>query len=130
MPAPLAANPALAFIWRSPSNSRIPAPCRTTARKSLIQLGSIVIVQSRRSFRRAEGFEVEEGSESGLGDISLLGRFVVYAKPEHEYSVFLSLLAGLEFPTGDSDRLLEEANETEVPGAPPSGVHGNDLALG
>jgi len=83
-----------------------------------------------RSFRRAEGFEIEEGTESGLGDMSLLGRFVVYTKPEHEYSIFLSVFAGVEFPTGDSDRLQEEVGEEEIPGAPPSGVHGNDLALG
>lgn len=84
-----------------------------------------------RSFQRAEGLEIEEDTESGIGDISLLGRWVIYAKPEHEYSVFLSLLAGLEFPTGDSGPLREEAEEeVEVPGAPPAGVHGNDLALG
>ena len=84
-----------------------------------------------RSFRRAEGFEIEEDTESGIGDISLLGRWVAYAKTEDAYSVFLSVLAGVEFPTGDSARLREEAEEeVEVPGAPPSGVHGNDLALG
>jgi hypothetical protein len=83
-----------------------------------------------RDFKRVEGFEVERDTESGLGDMSLLGRYVLYAKPEHEYSVFLSLLAGVEFPTGDPDRLEEEANEVEVPGAPESGVHGDSLALG
>jgi hypothetical protein len=83
-----------------------------------------------RSFRRAEGFEIEEGSESGLGDISLLGRFFPFAKAEHDYSLSFSLLAGVEFPTGDSGRLREELDEAEVPGAPPGGVHGNDLALG
>jgi hypothetical protein len=83
-----------------------------------------------RSFKRAEGFEIERGTESGLGDLSLVGRFVAYTKTEHEYSFFLGFLAGLEFPTGDSGRLREEVDEPEVPGAPPSGVHGNDLALG
>ena len=83
-----------------------------------------------RSFKRAEGFEVERGTESGLGDLSLTGRWLVLHKPEHEYSYSLSLLGGVELPTGDSDRLREEVNEVETPGAPPSGVHGNDLALG
>ena len=55
---------------------------------------------------------------------------MVYAKPEHDYSIFLSVLGGVEFPTGDSDRLREEVEEEEVPGALPAGVHGNDLALG
>jgi outer membrane putative beta-barrel porin/alpha-amylase len=91
---------------------------------------SVNIPYIHRSFRRAEGFEIETGTESGLGDMSLLGRFVAYSKPEHDYSIFVSLLAGVEFPTGDSDRLQEEVEEEEVPGAPPSGVHGNDLALG
>ena len=83
-----------------------------------------------RTFRRAEGFAMERGTESGLGDMALLGRFFPVVKREHTYSYSLSLLAGVEFPTGDSDRLREEVNEVEVPGAPPSGVHGNDLALG
>jgi hypothetical protein len=83
-----------------------------------------------RTFRRAEGFEIEQGSESGLGDIALLGRFFPFTKAEHDYSMAFSLLGGIEFPTGDSGRLREEVDETEVPGAPPAGVHGNDLALG
>jgi hypothetical protein len=91
---------------------------------------SVNVPYIHRSFKRAEGFEIERGTESGLGDISLIGRFVAYTKPEHDYSFFVGLLAGLEFPTGDSDRLREEVDEVEVPGAPPSGVHGNDLALG
>ncbi len=91
---------------------------------------SINVPYIHRTFRRTEGFVVEEGSESGLGDLSLLGRFVVLTRREHEYSYSLSLLGGVEFPTGDSDGLQEEVNEVEVPGAPPSGVHGDDLALG
>jgi len=68
-------------------------------------------------------------TEAGLGDIALLGRFFAFRKAEDEYSLSVSLLGGVEFPTGDSDRLREERDE-EVPSAPPSGVHGNDLALG
>jgi hypothetical protein len=83
-----------------------------------------------RSFRRAEGFAIDQGTESGLGDVALVGRWVALLKAEHEYSYSLSLLGGVEFPTGDSDRLQEEVNEIEVPGAPPSGVHGDDLTLG
>jgi len=36
----------------------------------------------------------------------------------------------VKFPTGDSSRLKEEFNETEVEGAPVSGIHGHDLTLG
>ena len=83
-----------------------------------------------RSFKRVEGMETEKGTESGFGDISLLGRYFVLNKSEHKYSYSLSLLGGVEFPTGDSGRLKEEVGEVETPGQPEGGVHGNDLALG
>ena len=50
--------------------------------------------------------------------------------PKTDYSFSLSFLGGIEFPTGDSDRLREEAEEEEEASPIPSGVHGNDLALG
>ena len=40
------------------------------------------------------------------------------------------LLTGVKFPTGATERLKEEFNEVEVPGAPESGIHGHDLTLG
>jgi hypothetical protein len=91
---------------------------------------SLNIPYIHRSFKRAEGFEVERGTESGLGDLTLIGRWLALHKTEHEFSYSLTVLGGVEFPTGDPDRLREEVNEVEIPGAPPSGVHGNDLALG
>jgi len=91
---------------------------------------SLNVPYIHRSFRRAEGFAVDRGTESGLGDMALVGRWVAVLQTAHEYSYSLSFLGGLEFPTGDSDRLSEEANEVDTPGAPPSGVHGDDLALG
>jgi len=83
-----------------------------------------------RSFRRVEGGVVENGTESGLGDMALLARFIPLRVFEHDYSISLGVFGGVEFPTGDSDRLQEEVNEVGVPGAPESGIHGNDLALG
>ena len=91
---------------------------------------SLNIPYIHRSFRRAEGFEVDQDTESGLGDVAMLGHLTAIRKFEHDYSVIVSFLAGVEFPTGDSDRLREEVNEGETPGAPESGVHGDDLALG
>ena len=91
---------------------------------------SLHVPYIHRTFRRAEGLEIERGTESGLGDIALLGRAVLLTKVEHNYSYSLNLLGGIEFPTGNSERLREERDEVEIPGAPPSGVHGNDLALG
>ena len=103
-----------------------------------------------RSFERPEGFAIDKGTESGLGDISLLGKFLVYhhesggpaklkfddPKNPHfeptdpDLTVSALLIGGVKFPTGNTDRLKEEFNEVEVPGAPESGIHGHDLTLG
>ena len=102
-----------------------------------------------REFKRPEGFAIDRGTESGLGDGSLLLKTVLfhYASParrtfevsgknpvavDHEPDLTVSavLLTGLKFPTGDTSRLKEEFHEIEIPGAPPSGIHGHDLTLG
>jgi hypothetical protein len=102
-----------------------------------------------RSFRRPEGFAIDEGNESGIGDISLLTKVVAwrYQSPgarefrvegknpvaiEHEpdFTASLIALAGIKFPTGATRRLKEEFHESEIPGAPISGIHGHDLTLG
>jgi hypothetical protein len=102
-----------------------------------------------REFKRPEGFEIQRGTVSGLGDMSLLLKtvFFHYASPaerdfdvsgknpvpivhESDFTVSAILLTGIKFPTGDSSRLKEEFHEVEVPGAPESGIHGHDLTLG
>jgi hypothetical protein len=103
-----------------------------------------------RSFGRPEGFAIDRGTESGLGDISLLGKFVLFhhetggsasltfddPKNPHfqphdpDFSVSALLIGGVKFPTGGTSRIKEEFNEMEVPGAPVSGIHGHDLTLG
>jgi hypothetical protein len=103
-----------------------------------------------RSFERPEGFAIDRGTESGLGDISLLGKFLVYhyesgrtAKlkfddpknphfESHDSDLTVSALfiGGVKFPTGNTGRLREEFSEVVVPGAPESGIHGHDLTLG
>jgi hypothetical protein len=103
-----------------------------------------------RSFERPEGFAIDRGTESGLGDISLLGKFVLFHRetggsasvrfddpknPRFEthgpdFSVSALLIGGVKFPTGGTSRIKEEFNEVEVPGAPVSGIHGHDLTLG
>ena len=83
-----------------------------------------------REFQRPEGFATDQGKESGLGDASLLANFTPI-RIEHMHSTFnWNIFGGVKFPTGDSDRIKEEFNEAEVPGAPMSGIHGHDLALG
>lgn len=102
-----------------------------------------------RQFRRPEGFAIDSGNVSGIGDISLLGKAVLlhYASParrefnlqgknpiaierEPDFAASLIGLAGIKFPTGATQRLTEEFHETEIPGASLSGIHGHDLTLG
>ena len=101
-----------------------------------------------RDYRRAEGFGIDEGSESGLGDISLIARYEIYRRdpspafcpldgaksalpaPSDDLGVSVNVFGGVKLPTGDSSRLKEEFDEVEIEDAPPSGVHGHDLALG
>jgi hypothetical protein len=102
-----------------------------------------------REFKRPEGFAIDRGTVSGLGDVSLLLKTVVfhYASParrsfefdgknpvavdhEPDFTVSAILLTGIKFPTGNSSRLEEEFHEAEIPGAPESGIHGHDLTLG
>lgn len=103
-----------------------------------------------RSFERPEGFAIDRGTESGLGDASLLGKVVLFhtesagrrevkfddpKSPLMEvraanFTFSALLIGGVKFPTGDSSRLKEEFDEIEVKGAPESGIHGHDLTLG
>lgn len=103
-----------------------------------------------RSFSRPEGFAIDRGTEAGLGDVSLLGKLVLFHKTsgggrevdfddpqsprlvrlEPAFTFSAILLGGIKFPTGDSSRIKEEFHEVEIEGAPPSGIHGHDLTLG
>jgi hypothetical protein len=83
-----------------------------------------------RSFRRPEGFAIDQGSESGIGDLALAGSWTPYRKETEVFTFSSSLLGGLKLPTGRTDRLQEELHEVEVEDAPPSGIHGHDLTLG
>ena len=114
--------------------------------RSALQLNLPMIY---RDFKRPEGFSIDRGSVSGIGDLSLLLRTVAYQfsagggrtfdtsgkspvaidlEPDFTFSAVL--LTGIKFPTGDTSRLEEEFHEVEIPGAPPSAVHGHDLTLG
>jgi hypothetical protein len=103
-----------------------------------------------RSFERPKGFAIDKGTESGLGDVSLLSKFVLFhhetggtrslkfddPKNPHfetsdpDFALSALVLGGVKFPTGDTNRIKEEFDEMEVPGAPESGIHGHDLTLG
>jgi hypothetical protein len=103
-----------------------------------------------RWYQRPQGFVTDRGSESGIGDLSLLanlvlihlekggGRSVAFHDPKSPrieitqptLTFSLSLFSGLKMPTGDSSRLEEEFHEIEIPGAPKNAIHGHDLTLG
>jgi hypothetical protein len=85
-----------------------------------------------RSFKRpSDTGSIERGTESGLGDLSLLGHYRVFRHSTEETIFVWDLVGGVKFPTGDSDRIKEELSESEpAVGVPPSGIHGHDLALG
>jgi hypothetical protein len=140
--------------------TEVPNPTGQYLNSSITQLVSGYQITSRfalqlnvpliyREFRRPEGFEIQQGTVSGLGDMSLLLKTVLfhYASPaersfdvsgknpvaivhESDFTVSAVLLTGIKFPTGDSSRLKEEFHEIETPGAPESGIHGHDLTLG
>lgn len=84
-----------------------------------------------RSYARAEGFTIERGTESGIGDLSVTGSARLFEKVAgNAFFVWLAF-GGVKFPTGSASRLAEElAEEAPVPGAPEAGIHGHDLALG
>jgi len=80
-----------------------------------------------RVFRRREDGGITSGSETGIGDLSLIGLVRPYSLMTGKSVLLTTLLGGLKFPTGSPHRLREELNETEDG---PIGVHGHDLALG
>lgn len=83
-----------------------------------------------RTYSRPDGFQTDKGTVSGLGDASLTGRFLLTRMDTTDTTFFWNFLAGIKLPTGSSSRIKEEFHEHEVPGAPESGIHGHDLALG
>jgi hypothetical protein len=82
-----------------------------------------------RSYRRPYGSVIENGTVSGIGDLSLLGRLVGFEKMRQNFSLNWSMLGGLKLPTGNSSLLGQPEIESEPP-LPDSGIGGHDLALG
>jgi hypothetical protein len=85
----------------------------------------------------------EESDELDLGDLALVGRWTAWEKTSKHYGFTLNLLGGVKFPTGDSDRIRDEVEQTRIyesrlpPNTPHdplghaiSGVHSHDLSPG
>ena len=90
-----------------------------------------------RSFQRWHHGVLDKGSESGVGDVSFLAHWAPIHLERSDFLLTARFFAGISLPSGDSERVLEEAAETggaaeEEGGAAQiaSGVHGHDLALG
>lgn len=103
-----------------------------------------------RLYTRLEGGRLVDGSESGIGDMSLLGSFTPFISVGERGLTRLTLFGGVKFPTGNSDPLAEEADEAglderlrddfgvgSISGLgsvahdeSESAIHGHDLALG
>jgi len=105
-----------------------------------------------RSFQRSDlrysltgppVFEVERDSEFGPGDVALIGRFTVFDLREMKRGFVVNVLAGVKFPTGDTDRIRDEIEQTTIfdsllpPGTSHdplghsvSGVHQHELSPG
>jgi len=88
-----------------------------------------------RSFQRADDSGgIERGTESGIGDVSLVANFLAYRTATRKFTFAWTVHGGVKIPTGSSDQLQEEVDELTAPPPPPdaaeSGIHGHDLALG
>jgi hypothetical protein len=82
-----------------------------------------------REFRRPHGAIIENGTQFGIGDASLIGNYIVYRSLHKAYTFNWNVLGGIKFPTGSASHLKEPDVESEN-GLPPSGIAGHDLALG
>ena len=105
-----------------------------------------------REFYRLKDQAIDRGDVSGLGDVTILGRFTAVDRVLSDASlVRIELFAGFELPTGDTDELEEEEEDEDAEGAShssgtpsatplpkprhgghsgPTGIHDQDLALG
>lgn len=92
----------------------------------------IALPYINRRFTRLEGEAIESGTVAGLGDASVLAKWLVGQYRGPTSNAFFSVSGGIKLPTGNSDRLGEEMLESDMEGMPEHAgtVHGHDLALG
>jgi hypothetical protein len=73
---------------------------------------------------RSYGYQAERGSESGIGDVSLIGNFRLYERHSMDFTLSWTALGGVKFPTGSTSQL-----NPALPDFAP-GIGGHDLTLG
>ena len=73
---------------------------------------------------RAYGYQSQRGTESGIGDVSLIGNVQLYQKMTEAVTFNWTGLGGVKFPTGNTSQL----NPDQPDFAP--GIGGHDLTLG
>jgi hypothetical protein len=73
---------------------------------------------------RSYGYQAARGSESGIGDVSLIGNVRLYEKLSEHFTFTWTGLGGVKFPTGSTAQLNPDQPEF----AP--GIGGHDLTLG
>ena len=66
-----------------------------------------------RTFRRAAEGTIENGTESGFGDVSLVGSWTALHIERGDFRFTARVNAGIKLPTGDSSRLKEEGHHDE-----------------
>ena len=113
---------------------------------------SVNVPLSYRSFRRTDlryslsappTLSTETGSAFDLGDVALIGRGTAFARRNMNYDFAVNLLGGVKFPTGNTDRIKDEVEQSEIfqqllpPGTPHdplshsiSSVHQHELSPG
>jgi hypothetical protein len=84
---------------------------------------SLNVPLNYRSFRRTDlrysrgsppVNRTETGSELDLGDVALVGRWAVWQMNEMDYAIGVTLLGGIKFPTGDTERIEDEVSQTRI----------------
>lgn len=57
---------------------------------------------------------VEQSSISGLGDLALVGRWTALQHRTMKYGIAVTVLGGVKFPTGDTDRVRDEVEQSRA----------------
>lgn len=102
-----------------------------------------------RKYRRVEGGDkVVDGNVSGIGDLSLLGRWAAWSHLDETMVMRFTLIGGLKLPSGSTSELQEEAEEggdeenlpaslarpmhgsLDPDGGVPNAIGGDNLTLG